>query len=698
MKNMVLLLVIIFSIHVNTIFATQLELISVKSNGEPAGLCSTTRLDISHDGRYVVFSSRSRSIVEGDTARAYDVFLRDRLLQKTIFVSRDIDEGFGEESGFFGPSVSADGNIVAFTYSPGGGRISKAFAFDCLTEEIIPILDYHPDSVIWGWSPDVSANGQYIAYIGGGTFLHDLKEKRTEIVSLESEGQDIGSSAMCSVNADGRYIVFQAYSMKLKRQCIYVRDREHKTTTMVSVSSQGEPANYDSKYPYISDDGRYVLFQSQGDNLVPDDPHTFEKYPSHKGWDAFIHDCQTGETIIVPMGEYEADWRERGVYTATLNSNGRYVTFKNLIKPNSYNYGLFRYDRVLKRTSLLYSTQNQEESLGGAVSNTDGNTIAFLLGLYYGGNYYPDYDVYVLELGDDSNTTPTPSPILTPTTTPTPTLTPTITPTPTNTPTPFVKIYDEPHSESEELQVGSIDYDAVDHRNLSLAWNVGLANVRDWHVYVREGFGGMKFLGRTNDPTIRNFDWFAGADELNEEFVGGPEFNTIYTFRICGIGDEIGAENFIDLQLPVGFQREGGKPFSVRLPEGPDLSRGTFAVYDDIIGGDNLVSNGAQGIDVDAPNSRALLLAWNSGRNSDDVRDYHVYVKVDSDPYKFLGLTRHGRINYFIWSNENLFTTQSQFTDGPEGGHSYRFRVAMILFSGGVEFLQSGVVRYEVEE
>jgi hypothetical protein len=68
---------------------------------------------------------------------------------------------------------------------------------------------------------------------------------------------------------------------------IFVRDRLLGETTIVSVSSFGEHGNWDSSWPSITADGRYVAFESKAYNLVPGD--TFLP-------DVFVHDRQTGET------------------------------------------------------------------------------------------------------------------------------------------------------------------------------------------------------------------------------------------------------------------------------------------------------------------------------------------------------------------------------------------------------------------
>lgn len=54
------------------------------------------------------------------------------------------------------------------------------------------------------------------------------------------------------------------------------------TTSRVSVSNSGTQGNLDSWSPIISGDGRYIVFESDGRNLVPRD--------FNNSRDIFVHD------------------------------------------------------------------------------------------------------------------------------------------------------------------------------------------------------------------------------------------------------------------------------------------------------------------------------------------------------------------------------------------------------------------------
>lgn len=75
--------------------------------------------DISGDGRYISFSSRSSNLVAGDTNNVADIFVHDQSLGTTTRISLDALGAQASGGGFWGPasyfpSISADGRYVAF--------------------------------------------------------------------------------------------------------------------------------------------------------------------------------------------------------------------------------------------------------------------------------------------------------------------------------------------------------------------------------------------------------------------------------------------------------------------------------------------------------------------------------------------------------------------------------------------------------
>jgi Tol biopolymer transport system component len=107
-------------------------------------------------------------------------------------------------------------------------------------------------------------------------------------------------------------------------------------TSRVSTSSSGEEGNGWSESPDISSDGCYITFESEANNLVPND------FNNKK--DIFIHDRQTNMT----MGIIGNDSSGQPV----ISADGRYIAFyssaTNLV-PNDTNdrRDIFMYDQAV---------------------------------------------------------------------------------------------------------------------------------------------------------------------------------------------------------------------------------------------------------------------------------------------------------------------------------------------------------------
>lgn len=201
---------------------------------------------VSANGRYVAFHSDSMDLVEGDTNLETDVFLRDTHTNITTRLSVDSDgnEGNGPSTS---PSITDDGRFVTFT--------SRANNL-------------------------VSGDTNFVADV----FLHDTQTGTTTRVSIDNSGNQIqGSSSPArtsSISGDGRYVAFDTPWNLVDGELlgyydIYVRDLLAGKTKRISLDEKGARANGSSSWPVLSPDGRYVVFQSAANNLVPVDRDTF---------------------------------------------------------------------------------------------------------------------------------------------------------------------------------------------------------------------------------------------------------------------------------------------------------------------------------------------------------------------------------------------------------------------------------------
>ena len=143
--------------------------------------------------------------------------------------------------------------------------------------------------------------------------------------SVSSDGtKGIGSSSGPFITDNGRYITFQSDARNLVaggtngRQHIYVRDRVAGTTELVSMSTAGVQADNLNDIGNISGDGRFVVFISYASNLVPGD--------SNGSPDVFVRDRQAGTTRRVSVSSSGAQANGSSLWPR-ISADGRVVAF-----------------------------------------------------------------------------------------------------------------------------------------------------------------------------------------------------------------------------------------------------------------------------------------------------------------------------------------------------------------------------------
>src|SRR5262249_10493011 len=148
------------------------------------------------------------------------------------------------------------------------------------------------------FAPSLSADGRFVAFASGATNLiagvqqFDVYTRDRLLNTIERDSVDsLGNQAIGAVNsptisADGRYVVLPSQPTNLDRAAsngksqIFLHDRTTGITELISQSSAGIQGDgpsallNDWSRVAVSADGRYVAFDSQATNLVPNDTNT----------------------------------------------------------------------------------------------------------------------------------------------------------------------------------------------------------------------------------------------------------------------------------------------------------------------------------------------------------------------------------------------------------------------------------------
>src|SRR5262249_44962835 len=175
--------------------------------------------------------------------------------------------------------------------------------------------------------------------VGGGCTAH------TEVVSL-TQSPTVGDAATGETSADavtpdGRYVVFSSiatniysfYSSVVHDQ-VYVRDRVMGTTEVVSKGVGDTPSDGGSFGAAISDDGRYVVFQSDATNLTTPatsgQQHVFVRDRCLGALGCTPHTDLISVSPLGAEGDNSSFLEDGASGQNSISGDGRYVMFVSL--------------------------------------------------------------------------------------------------------------------------------------------------------------------------------------------------------------------------------------------------------------------------------------------------------------------------------------------------------------------------------
>jgi Tol biopolymer transport system component len=376
---------------------------SVSSGGAQANGHSLAA-SISADGRYVAFYSSATNLVAGDTNGARDVFVHDN---QTGATTRDSVSGSGAQANgqSFSPSISADGRYVAF-YSDANDLVAgdtnnadDVFVHDRQSGATTRVSVSSAGGQTDGGSylPALSADGRYVAFVSDATnlvpgdsnrlrdvFVHDLATGTTTRVDVATNGDEAqgGPSTAPAISADGQLVAFSSFAFNLIatdtnfESDIFVHNLQTGDTSRVSQSADGFEVDGNSFDPSLSGNGRYVAFDSDAFDLVPDD--------SNDAVDVFVVDRVTGLVTRASLDDAGGEPNDAST-DPSLNGDGRFVAFSsestNLV-PGDTNgaVDIFIHDNLSGATTRLSVKANGVEGDGDSIRpalSADGHFAAF---------------------------------------------------------------------------------------------------------------------------------------------------------------------------------------------------------------------------------------------------------------------------------------------------------------------------------
>ncbi len=400
------------------------ERVSVSTTGVETK--NASRPVISGNGNVVAFWTDIGALIPDDTNFAGDVYVRNRLTNTTERVSL----GFGgvqtartdtnpptsypdigiDDGGTYVAFASDATNIIANNADTNG--VTDVFVVDRSQAANSPTRTKHvsfgsagnPQANGGSFNPTISGNGQFVVYrsvastiVGDSNnqpdiFIFDRAANANALVNVstdEVQANNEDGNSKFSVSDDGRYIAFESLATNLvasdtnAKRDIFIRDRNSGgSTCRLSLAPGGLQSNGDSYDPFISGTGDFVVFTSFANNLVTGD--------TNGQADIFIWEraAATGCAGTISLVSVTSDGLQSngGSARGSTNDSGRYVVYwsvgSNLVDGDTNGQpDFFVFDRTTEITTRVNVNASYEQSNGFqnqfASINDDGSLIAY---------------------------------------------------------------------------------------------------------------------------------------------------------------------------------------------------------------------------------------------------------------------------------------------------------------------------------
>jgi Tol biopolymer transport system component len=301
-------------------------------------------VSVSANGRYVTFISSATNLVPGqgeNTGFSSYAFLRDRVAGTTVLVSHSAaaptaptnlpaDTALGSPDGRYVAWSSRATDVVAGQTGGGVEPPVNVFLFDSVsgTNQLLG-----PGN----WVDAFSKDGRFLLYGGANVFLYDLTARTVTTLPIP------GNSDV-SISRDGHFIAFDKEVSGFSRVLIF--DRLAGTTEDLGAGG----------LPLLSDDGRYVAYQSGASNNVPG------QVDGNNSTDAFLYDRVTRTTVLASRSlasPLQAGNRALPGQQIALSPDGRYVAFASTARdmvqgqPDDSLLNILLFDRTTGTVKLV---------------------------------------------------------------------------------------------------------------------------------------------------------------------------------------------------------------------------------------------------------------------------------------------------------------------------------------------------------
>ncbi len=243
------------------------------------------------------------------------------------------------------------------------------------------------------FDPKVSADGRYVSFISYATnlvphdtnrhdyvddgldvFLYDRMTGVLQRVTLDWKGEQIDANNVGFISPNAAYVMFVSQGSEVvqgdtnsrQKSALYKRNLQTGAIERISKGVSGEFPNATVVGPAASYDGRYIVYVADATNLVAGDTNGQR--------DVFLYDSVTKQTELIskPVGGGQSNGLSS---RAVISADGRYIAFHsfatNLVPGDTNGQAdIFVYDRMSGQLEIV--SQSSSEVLSNGESKEPG--------------------------------------------------------------------------------------------------------------------------------------------------------------------------------------------------------------------------------------------------------------------------------------------------------------------------------------
>lgn len=216
--------------------------------------------------------------------------------------------------------------------------------------------------------------------------------------SVNAQGIEANSGNIRpSISADGRFVVFESDADNLcdndtnNSSDIFLFDRNTGETRCISLTANGVTGNASSQSAAISADGRYIVFASEASDLIEND--------NNNNTDVYLYDRTTNSIELISTGLNGA-MANNYCGSPSISGDGHYIAFAsaatNLVEnDNNGKEDIFVKDRKNGAITMISYQPN-----GNQIAGTATNPVISANGLYAAYEVYVNYinSIYVYDI------------------------------------------------------------------------------------------------------------------------------------------------------------------------------------------------------------------------------------------------------------------------------------------------------------